>query len=194
MILARIISIISNPIFILIGLPYFLVIKNTENPLPAWNWTLYTWVFLFLFGLFVVIGVKKKIFSDFDVSRREQRPILYLFAIILSIIYYGGLNFWNGPEVLFICITGIILGTIIGGLVNIRVKASVHVAAASALITGLALVYRGYFFLLFLLIPVICWARVKTKRHSIEEAIAGGLIGGILSLVMYFISKPLLHL
>lgn len=79
-------------------------------------------------------------------------------------------------------------GILAGSIVNTRIKASVHVAAVSALITGLALVYQGYYWLLYILIPVICWARVKIERHTVPEVIAGSFIGSILAVIMYFVA------
>jgi len=189
MLLARFISFISNPIFILIGLPFFLVLRNTGDLDASWRWSYYTWFFLFIFGAYVVTGVKKGFFSDLDVSKREQRFGLYLFGAILCFFYLIGLILYDSPIILLVCLFGIMLGILVGSLVTLRVKASVHVAAASALIVGLSMVYGGYFFLMFLLIPIICWARVKIKRHSEVEVVAGGLIGSLLSLLMYYFAR-----
>lgn len=187
--LARFISLISNPIFILIVLPFFLVYKTTNDLNAAWNWTVYTLIFLFIFGAIVLIGVEKKIFSDIDVSKREQRPILYLSASLLSISYLFTLFILNGPMILFITIYGIMLGIILASLINIKIKASVHVAAITGLITSLAIIYQGYYLLLFILIPVIAWSRVQTKRHTIPEVIIGAILGSLLSLIMYLIAS-----
>lgn len=191
---ARIISYISNPIFILIGLPYFLINKTTHDPILARDWTLVTWSFLFVFVLFVLVGVKSGFFSDIDVSKRTQRPLLYLFGAILALIYVFVLLIFHGPAILFITILGIILAIFCGSIVNMRVKASVHVASATALITGLIAGYGGYYYLLILLIPIICWARIRIKRHSFHEVVAGGILGSLLSLIMFLITRQIFHL
>ncbi len=194
MLVARIISVLANPIFILIGLPYFLVFKSTHDSQIAWFWSLYTWVFLFIFVMVVLIGVRKKLFSDIDVSDRKERPILYFAGGMLSLLYFYGLYLLQAPVVLFVTIIGIILGILIGGLVNMKIKTSVHVSAVSALFTAVSIVYKGYYIWLLLLIPVICWARVKRQRHTIQEVIAGALLGSLLSLIMYFMTKSILNI
>lgn len=194
MILARTISFIANPIFVFIALPFFLVYKTTRDPHAAWNWTIYTLVFLFIFVMFVLFGVKKKIFSDIDVSNREQRPLLYFTGAVLSILYLSILFFLNGPLILFITTMGIMIGIVLASLINIKIKASVHVAAISGLISSLSIVYKGYYLLLLLLIPLIGWARVKIKRHTVPEVVIGGILGSLLSLVMYFTTKFFVHL
>lgn len=188
MIIARIISLISNPVLILIFLPFFLVYKTTKDLNAAWNWTLYTLVFITIFVLFVLIGVKKKIFSDIDVSKREQRPALYFMGALLSVLYLYVLFLFQAPRILFITLFGIILGILITGLINIKIKASVHVAAISGLITSLSIIYKGYFLFLLILIFIIGWSRVKIKRHTVPEVIIGGILGSLLSLIMYFIT------
>ena len=188
MILARIISILANPVFILIALPYFLILKETNNPTLAWNWELYTFIYLFTFCAFVLYGVKKKIFNDIDVSNRKQRPLLYFIGELLSFTYLISLYFLNGPSILSITTFGIILGITIATLINIKIKVSMHVSSFSALITALSIVYGGYFLLLLLLIPLIGWARVNIERHTTKEVIAGAILGILLSLIMYAIT------
>ncbi len=188
MLLGRFISYISNPIFILLGLPYFMVYLFTGDTASAIFWTIYTWVYLFVFALFVVIGVRRGFYTDLDVSSREDRFSLYLFASIITFLYFITLIFLSAPAILYLISIGVMAGILAGSIVNTRIKASVHVAAVSALITGLALVYQGYYWLLYILIPVICWARVKIERHTVPEVIAGSFIGSILAVIMYFVA------
>jgi membrane-associated phospholipid phosphatase len=188
MILARIISILANPVFILIALPYFLIFKETNNPTQAWNWTLYTLIYLLLFCAFVLFGVKKKIFNNIDVSNKKQRPLLYFIGGLLSFIYLINLYLLKGPPILSITTFGIILGIVIAAFINIKIKVSMHVASFSALITALSIVYGGYFLLLLLLIPLIGWARVNIERHTTKEVIVGAMLGILLSLIMYIIT------
>jgi membrane-associated phospholipid phosphatase len=70
-----------------------------------------------------------------------------------------------------------------------KIKASVHVAAISGLLTSLIIIYKGYYILLLLLIFIIGWSRVKIKRHSVPEVVIGGILGSLLSLIMYFITR-----
>ncbi len=187
--LARIISNVANPILIFIVLPYFLVLKTTKDNQLAWIWTMYTLGFITIFAAFILVGIKKKFFSNLDVSNRKERHFLYLVSAILAIIYIGGLITFKGPPILFITMIGIVFGIFAGSLINLKLKASVHVAAITALITALSLVYRGYFILLFLIIPVICWSRVKIKRHSVPEVIVGTILGVILAFIIYYAAK-----
>ncbi len=189
MLIARIISLLFNPVFIITFLPFFLDYKTSSNLSLSINWTIYTLVFLGAVGLFVTYGVYKKIFTDFDVSKREQRPLLFLFFTIAGILYTLGLLIFKGPWILLVNAVGILFGVFLVSLINLKIKASLHVATLSALASAIAVVYRGYYYFIFLIIPLVAWSRIKTKRHTLPETIVGGFVGVFLSLFMYYIIK-----
>jgi hypothetical protein len=192
LILARIISFVFNPIFLLFPLPYLIVYKTTDDDGLALKWLLYSMVFFIVVGLFVLIGVSKKIFTDIDVSKREQRPLLFLFVSILSLFYLSGLLFLKGPPILFAGISGVMLSIILFVFINRHIKASLHVASVASVLITLAIMYEGFFWLLLGLVPLIAWARIKTKRHTPYEALAGGIAGTLLTLLMYTIVEYIL--
>ncbi len=150
---------------------------------------MYTLVFLMALSFFAIIGVKKKIFTDLDVSKREQRPVMYLVSIICCAIYLASLFFLHGPYILYILTIGVIIGVSFLSIINRRIKASIHVAAITSLILPVAVSYGHYYLLLLFLIPLVIWARLKTKRHTLPEIVVGGTIGGILSLSIYLAAK-----
>jgi len=191
--LARIISFIFNPIAIAFFAPFFLVYKTTHDVGTAMHWTMYTLVFLMVLSFCAIIGVKKKIFTDLDVSKREQRPLMYLMSIVCCAVYLISLFVLHGPFILYILTIGVIVGVSFLSVINRRIKASIHVAAITSLILPVAVSYGHYYLLLLFLIPLVIWARLKTKRHTLPEIMVGGTIGGILSLSIYIATKFFLH-
>ncbi len=193
-ILADIVSTVFNPVVLLFPLPYLLVYKVSNDDGLSLKWFFFSSIFLLVTCLFVMIAVKRKIFTDIDVSKREQRPLLFLFVSIIAMVYLSGLFFLQGPPILFFAITGILVGVIIFSLINLRIKASLHVASSSALIFILSILYGGNFLFLLLLIPLIAWSRVKLKRHSLSEATVGGIFGVLITLCMYLVLKFVLQI
>ncbi len=193
LLLARIISIALNPLAVIVFLPFFIVYRSTHDFSTAVYWTLYTLVFLLALALFVVLSVKKGKFTDFDVSKREQRPALFHIAIVLGALYLVGLFLFRAPFILAFITCGVILGTFLISMVNKRVKASVHVATVAALLIAVAIVYGGQSLWLLLIVPLVAWARVTAKRHTPAEAFTGGLLGSLLSLALYMGVKLFLH-
>jgi membrane-associated phospholipid phosphatase len=62
-----------------------------------------------------------------------------------------------------------------------------------ALILPVAVSYGSYYYLLLFLIPLVIWARLKTKRHTFKEIFIGGTVGGFLSLSLYYIARFFLN-
>lgn len=187
--LARFISFLFNPLLLLVFVPFFMLYKIEHDWNSAVWWTGYSLIFLISLTLFITYAVHKKIFTNMDVSKREQRPLLFLVCTILGVIYLSGLYYLNGPVILKEITIGIMLGILIVSFINMRLKASIHVATVSAMLFSLAVVYNGYYLLLLLLIPLVAWARLKIERHTLAETIVGGLLGILLSLVIYVLGK-----
>ena len=187
--IAKIISYVLNPLTVLVFVPFFVISRTTNDLQGAIGWTVYTLLFLMIVAGVLFYGVWKKVFVDLDVSKREQRPLLFKVCGILLAIYLFGLYIFQAPEILVITTIGVIIGVFIISLVNMKIKASLHVATVSAFIFALALVYQGAYVLLLLLIPLVAWARVTTKRHTLKETIVGGTLGILLSLGMYIFIK-----
>jgi hypothetical protein len=183
--IARFISYIFNPVLVLVFVPFLLLYRTTNDLYLTWSWTLYTVLFLLGITIFIIYGVQKNLFTDIDVSKREQRPLLFFVSILFGILYLVGLFLFHGPLILFIITFGIILGIVIASIINMKIKASMHVATISALILTVAIIYGGHFLLLLFLIPLVAWARVTIKRHTLQETIIGGILGILLSLCIY---------
>lgn len=187
--LAQIISTVINPIFLLVPVPYFLVLKATNNQSLSYFWEIFSLIFILIFSIFILIGVEKKIFSDLDISKRSQRPLLFTFAIGLGAIYTVFLYFLKAPEVLFIAIFTLILGLVIFEFINKITKASLHVGTIAAFSTSLFIVYDGISIFIFLLIPLVAWARVKTHNHTKRQTLIGAALGILITLISYVIFK-----
>jgi len=187
--LARVISYLFNPILLLVFVPFILLYRTTNEFSIAAFWTGYTLIFLIAIGAYMLYEVKRGRFTDLDVSKREQRPVLFIMCIIFTVLYMLGLWLLKGPFPLFIVAVGIVVGIILASIINMWIKASLHMATLAALIFSISVVYGGWYSLLLLLFPLVAWARLRLKRHTMQEVIVGGIFGSLLSLVMYILLK-----
>lgn len=191
--LAQVLSFLFNPVMLLVFVPLLLVYKTTGDVILAMAWTGYTMIFLLAMTFFLIYGVHKNIFTDLDVSKRTQRPLLFGVSLVLCILYLAGLLFLNGPQILLVVVLGIIISIVLVSLINTRIKLSIHVATVSALLFALAIVYQGFYILSLFLIPVVAWARLKIKRHTLPETVVGGIFGIVLSGAIYLFIKGILR-
>lgn len=191
--IAQFISTVLNPITLLSPVAYFLVLRQTGNHELAFFWEIISLIFLLIVSVFILIGIEEKIFSDIDISKRKQRPLLFTFAMGLCAIYIVFLYFLKAPSILFITAFTIILGIIIFEAVNRVTKASIHVGTISAFTTSVSLVYGGLFYLTLFLIPLVAWSRIKTHNHTKKQTVIGGSLGILITLVVYVIFKYILR-
>lgn len=189
---AKFISIITSPILISGPLSYALIYKSTLDSAYSLGWTFIALVFAGLIAMFVYYGVKKGFFSDYDVSKREQRTPLFIFTAVISVFFFLIVILLNGPRIILISIAALILGIIASDVINTRIKASMHLAVFVAFAFIAGLLYGGVFWIVLLFAPLVAWSRITLKRHTFAETIAGTLIGASLVLLIFFVVKYLI--
>lgn len=192
MLFAKAISFFLGPVFVLLPVPYILVGTFSQDYVYALKWTVFSYGFILAVAIFIFLGVLLRVFSNFDVSKREQRPLLFSFSAFAMFCYLLSLIIFNGPKILFIALFAIVLGLIIIVIVNRWIKASIHVATLTSVVLFIGIIYKGYYFLLLFLIPLLAWSRIKTKEHTLMETVIGGVLGAILTLIVYTVSKQFL--
>ena len=186
---AEIISLVLDPLVVLIPVPFFLVFEKTNNLARSLAWTGISMVFIVLYFLFIVIGIRYGIFSDLDLSKREQRPVAFLIGIFLTISYLIILFLFHSPGILQIGTFAMILGVIVIWIANRFTKVSWHLAVLAAFLTAIVLIEGWEFLGGFILLPLLAWARIKTKNHTLLQTVLGSLIGVLTTVVIYVIVK-----
>ncbi len=189
--LPKIIGIVLHPILLAIPGVFLIVFSSTASINESLYWTFLSLIFSGFISLFVILGVKMKFFNNLDVSNRRQRVFLYPFAIAIILLFAFVVNMQNGPQSLITSSLLFTVALLVLDIINRKVKASIHVAAVSAIVTGVILMYGGFFYLLFLLIPISAWARIKQKRHTPTETIVGAICGVTLTILGIFVVQLL---
>lgn len=180
---AKVVTAIIHPVTLMVPAVFIIVYKNGESPSTAFVWTFIALLFSAIVGGFVLHGVKRGFFKDLDVSVRKQRIILYPFVIGVVFLFMILVLLAHGPKVLEYSSIIFMIALIILDFINRKIKASVHVAAISALVVGFIFIYGGWAILSLLLIPLVGWARVVLKRHTVKEVVVGAGCGIILSIL-----------
>lgn len=190
--LARTVSFLLSPLVLFLPTPFILVFKETGNIFYSLKWTFFSYIFLFSVIFFVLSGMLIGFFSDYDVSKKEERPKLFAFSGIVTFLYLGSLILLNGPKILYLVVFGIILGVFIVSLINNWIKASIHTATVSAFTLSLVILFGYVFIPALLLIPAMAWARIKLKKHTQPETLTGGFLGIVLTIIVYIMGKFIL--
>lgn len=184
-ILARIVSFFSYPYLLIPPGSFLILLKETNNISSAAAGTFFVICFTLIIFLFELIGLRMGFFSNFDISKRNQRTTFYLFVLLmLGASVIAGLTL-RVPAELSAAAVGLFVGVSLMFLVNRKIKASIHLATISGLLLTVTFLYGSYFYFALLLIPLIAWSRVKTKKHTVSETIAGVILGVIITAITY---------
>lgn len=187
--IAKSISLIFSPPVILAPVPFVLVLKYSNNLNDAIKWSLFFYISIFIMISVVLVGRFFGIFSDLDVSNKSERPKLLISSLIICITNCIFLILFGAPKILILMGFGVLIGILFIFIFLRWTKISIHTSAITAFAISIVLIYGRMFIPLLLLIPIMGWARIITKRHTLREVIAGGILGSVLTIIIYSIGK-----
>ena len=180
--LASIISFIFHPM--LISLAAFLLLIYSSNPIPENANSILAICFVFsnLIPIATVLILKKTgIISDLDASQKEQR----IFPLMLGILYSGlgflTLTLLHADALVRGLMFCYMTNTIITILITRYWKISIHAMGVGGPIAVLWLAEFQYPIPALLILIAVSYSRVILKAHTILQAVAGALLGLVLT-------------
>jgi membrane-associated phospholipid phosphatase len=192
--LARAISNFTAPPFL--AIPTYIIVGLHDQEFKGLNF----WLGEFLaitFGVtlpVVTVGIMFSLnkLTDMHIPIREQRNLPYLLSILSYAI--GTLLLW------LLVGSGLLLGVMLCYTVNVAIvaiinlgwKISAHATGVGGPLAALTVLFGWAMLPLFLLMPIIGWARVYLKAHTLGQVVAGSIFGyGFTLLQLLLIFKPL---
>lgn len=147
-----------------------------------------TWIiaFVLLVGVpvsLILFAMHKKIVSNWDISQRHERPKVLGVLLVLESLNLLILRAMVPSQVVatFLFIIVIFAGFTV---ITLRWKISGH-ALSAALTTGMIVSWYGWnWWPVLLIVPLVGWARVVRRDHTIWQVIAGAAYSwGLIQLV-----------
>lgn len=184
---AQVISYLLSPFVMAIIGGIFFSYKATESIPETIFWTGVVTIFTAIVALYIIYGVKKGFFSNLDISNQKERFIFYPFLLTVLIAFTTTVVVLDGPPLLSACGIFLIPTIILFELINKRIKGSIHTATVSAAAVGFAFYYKEDFLILLLLIPLMIWSRLTTKKHSLNETIVGCIYGSVFAIIGVYV-------
>ena len=203
--IADTISVFTNPPIITI--PLFLLIciilASSGTPFTSsfnFNWSQFiitemiSLVFASILPMAIILYWAKKLNTDKDISNREDRfiPLIvgvvsYLIGFIISLI----LGVSNFLTVLILCYA---VNTFIVMLITVKWKISIHTTGLTGPVAALIMLLGPIGALFGLLYPILIWSRFTLKKHTMAQAIAGGVFGLVMTVLEAYLYMNLLNL
>ena len=153
-------------------------------------------VFASVLPIIIILFWAKRLNTDTDISNRQDRFMPLIVGIIsyfIGFLICMALNVDNFLTILLLCYsvnTGVVL------LITSKWKISVHTTGLSGPVAALILLAGPFGALFGILYPLLIWSRVLLKKHTLAQAICGGVQGFFLTvlemyLFMIILSKPI---
>jgi membrane-associated phospholipid phosphatase len=184
--LARILSTIFNPF--LTALALFVILADVSAKSTDDFWRL-----LFLSTFFTSIGPMIYVFwlyatdriSDLDMSVRHERESVFGAFVVFYLLGTIALWYTHAPKLLVAAMAGYTLSTFIVQYITRYWKISTHALGITAPLVAMTLLYGRGPLPFLILIPMVCWARVYLKAHTLGQVIAGAVLGTA-SVILFF--------
>ena len=122
-------------------------------------------------------GVQKGRYSDFDISRRQDRETMYPIIVLLPLLGSGILWASDQPKVLYAGMLSASLMGLVAFLVNRRIKISLHAAFCFFFAVGSAALAWAWVAPLTIFAVLVTASRWIVGRHVWRELMLGALLG-----------------
>lgn len=183
--LALFLSVFLSPYLIPIFF-IFIAIWHFEDRRPAWF--IIPGIFLGIMPFIIALVLRKagKI-SDLHISNLRQRRLFYQLTTLAILICIVVIYFYQAPMIIICMMVGCILGLLVLAITAPYLKLSGHLAVLSGALLGLWYLYGNKIAFSFILIPLLAWARLYRKRHTLIEIMLAIILGMVcMGIVLYF--------
>jgi membrane-associated phospholipid phosphatase len=185
--LARWLSILGHP-FVTAPLTVGILASRIGSPGQAAQILVVFLIVAVLPGtILMVYKVRRGAWENVDASKVSERPILFVVAILSTLVLLGWFTAIR-PQPMFVrAILGFLAMTVVCAAATRWVKVSLHVACAAFAATTLILLGSVAGWVLALLVPALAWSRCALGRHTPLEPAFGALSGIAAGLGCYFL-------
>jgi membrane-associated phospholipid phosphatase len=166
------------------------VIQKHAAPQNALRWLAIVVLFVTVLPvLSIAVMVRYAKVSDLHLHNREER-LLPLCCTLVSMVVGTVLLHRLGAarEIVWAGIAYIVNSVIFSAITPIW-KISFHSSVATGCVTVLVMLVNPQFGWLFLLIPLIAWARVYRKRHTLLQTVVGAVLAVGSTVFILYLAK-----
>ncbi len=186
--IANLTSNILNPFLVSLIIILVLSFESTSSTLDALKWSLIL-IALSILPVFSVIIylVRKGRLDGVFTSVRGQRTKIYWLAGACASLGCIILPYFGAPSILVATFVAGLLAVVIFMCINLWWKISLHTAFITASVTVLVILYGWIAAVTVLLIPLMSWARIELKHHSLAQVATGALLAALIVAVAFYL-------
>jgi len=162
--------------------------KSTPSALDAIKWSLISVAasILPVFGVIIYLVRSQRLESAF-INVRKQRTKIYLLAGVSASVGCVILYHLEAPKELIAAFVAGLSAVVVFMCVNLLWKISLHTAFVTASVTVLIILYGSIAAGTVVLVPLIAWARIELKHHSLAQVATGALLAALIAFVVFYL-------
>jgi hypothetical protein len=134
---------------------------------------------------YLTLGKRLGWVSDFEMTRRAERPRFILVSLSSDVLALLVLRFLGGPHLLTMIVLTYFCLAIVMFAISSFWKISMHMAGVGGFSTALVFVFGPPALLAFLSLPLVAWARWHRRKHDIPQLVAGALVGAMITALVF---------
>lgn len=181
--LAHVISLVCLPPFLAIATLVALCSRAIPDPGEAARVALVSSFFIAIGpSAYVAYLLKRhKINGGVNLENREERLRVYLVGAGSCVLGLLVLVRLSAPRSVTVLALSYATNALLLAVITQRWKISAHAAGAAMPLTALLNAFGASALPLAVVVPVVCWARVRSQVHSVAQVCAGALVGFLLT-------------
>ncbi|MET8352813.1 MULTISPECIES: phosphoesterase PA-phosphatase [unclassified Micromonospora] len=184
--IARLVTELTAPAVLVSVLMVTVSWHSSRNPGHGLAWGLLAT--LFVTGIpfaYIVGGVRRGRLTDHHIGRRDQRRVPLLVGLGSVAAGLALLAVLGAPRPLLALAVAGLAGLVVAVSVSHWWKMSIHSAVAAGTLIILVLTFGTELLVAVPLLGVVGWARVRLRDHTVAQVLAGGVLGAIISGVVF---------
>ena len=121
---------------------------------------------------YIIVAPKFGWVSEWDMKTRKERQPFFMLMVVLTIASLGVIYFFGNTFLLHLNIIFMVLLLTLFAI-SLYWKISLHTGLNTASSIIINFMFGWNLPILYLTIPIIFWARLRLKKHSINQLVAG---------------------
>jgi membrane-associated phospholipid phosphatase len=135
--------------------------------------------------LYVVWLLKSGRISDFHLPNRRERRGPFVASLACGMVGVCLLAYLGAPRTFLAPVLALLTQTLLLFLITLSWKVSVHTATTASLITFACLALGPAAAFFAWLVPLVAWARIYLRRHTVAQTLVGACVGTSCFLVLF---------
>jgi membrane-associated phospholipid phosphatase len=188
--MARIFSTVCNPFLTSLALFVVLAGARARDPTDFWvllfNSAFFTSIgpMLFIFALYATDRI-----SDLDMSIRSERQKVFGAFVVFFMLGSIDLGLIHAPKVMTATMAALAASSLVVQIITMYWKISTHALGITAPLVASLYLFGREPLPFFVLIPLVCWARVYLKAHTVLQVVAGMALGALSTIIFFAIFR-----